>query len=53
MSESSCTEAAFEGLKHLMGLAKLESVNLFGTKVTAAGVKALRQALARVRIGPF
>jgi len=39
-----------EGLEHLKGLIKLESLNLVGTKVTGDGVKKLHQALLKCHI---
>ena len=38
------------GLEHLRGLTKLQSLNLEGTLVTAAGVKKLQNALAKCAI---
>ena len=38
------------GLKHLEGLTALEQLDLGGTKVTAAGIDALKKALPKCRI---
>jgi hypothetical protein len=38
------------GLKHLEGLAALEHLDLSGTKVTADGVAALKQALPKCEV---
>jgi hypothetical protein len=38
------------GLAHLMGLSKLQNLNLSGTKVTVEGVRKLQQAIPRCQI---
>jgi hypothetical protein len=38
------------GLANLKGLTKLQSLNLWGTQVTDAGVKKLRRALPNCKI---
>ena len=38
------------GLFHLKGLTELEELTLYGTKVTAAGIKQLQQALPNCKI---
>ena len=44
------TKVSDAGLAHLKGLTKLESLLLYSTKVTNAGVKQLQQALPNCKI---